>query len=82
MDFSAIRYGFVEALEMEDPSESSSVPSEQDIETPLAGQGCRLVVLHLLSEGINLPHPSFAHFLLGFSIQAPLSKSVHCILNH
>ena len=61
---------------MEDPSESSDVPTEPDVEIPLAGQGCRLVVLHLLSEGINLPHPSFAHFLLGFSTQAPLSKSV------
>ncbi len=72
--FVAIRHGFVEALEMEDPHDSSSVLADQDGETPHAGQGCRLVVLHLLSEGVNLPHPSFAHFLLGFSIQAPLSK--------
>lgn len=59
---------------MEDSTESPSVSTEQEPETPHAGQGCRLVVLHLLSEGINLPHPSFAHFLLGFSTQAPLSK--------
>lgn len=70
----AIRHGFVEALEMEDTSDSSNVSAEQESDTPNAGQGCRLVVLHLLSEGINLPHPSFAHFLLGFSTQAPLSK--------
>jgi hypothetical protein len=59
---------------MEDPHDSSSIPADQDGETLYAGQGCRRVVLHLLSEGVNLPHPSFAHFLLGFSIQAPLSK--------
>ncbi|KAK4018432.1 hypothetical protein OUZ56_000486 [Daphnia magna] len=72
----AIRHGFVEALEMEDPNDSPTVPVDQDGETSYAGQGCRLVVLHLLSEGINLPHPSLAHFLLGFNVQAPLSKTV------
>lgn len=59
---------------MEDPNDSPTVPVDQDGETSIAGQGCRLVVLHLLSEGINLPHPSLAHFLLGFNVQAPLSK--------
>lgn len=70
----AIRHGFVEALEIEDLTDSSTVPADQDGETSYAGQGCRLVVLHLLSEGVNLPHPSLAHFLLGLSVQAPLSK--------
>lgn len=70
----AIRHGFVEALEMEDSSDSSNESQDQESDTLNAGQGCRLVVLHLLSEGINLPHPSFAHFLLGFSTQAPLSR--------
>ncbi|EFX77214.1 hypothetical protein DAPPUDRAFT_247996 [Daphnia pulex] len=31
-------------------------------------------VLHLLSLRVNLPYPSFAPFLPGLSIQAPLSK--------
>lgn len=71
----AIRHGFVEALEMEDSgSDATNVSSEQDGEGTNPGQGCRLVVLHLLSEGVNLPHPSLAHFLLGFNTQAPLSK--------
>ena len=71
----AIRHGFVEALEMEDSgSDAANVPAEQDGESANPGQGCRLVVLHLLSEGVNLPHPSLAHFLLGFNTQAPLSK--------
>ena len=60
---------------MEDSTEMPSTSADQEGgETSNAGQGCRLVVLHLLSEGVNLPHPSFAHFLLGFNIQAPLSK--------
>lgn len=64
-------------MEMEDSTggtESSGTTSEQDGETVNAAQGCRLAVLHLLCEGINLPHPSFAHFLLGFNTQAPLTK--------
>lgn len=77
----AIRYGFVEALEMMDSNESFSVPVEQETEFTNAGQGCRLVVLHLLTEGVNLPHPSLAHFLLGFNTQSPLSKYVCLKLN-
>ena len=61
---------------MEDSTELSSASVDQEPDTLHPGQGCRLVVLHLLSEGINLPHPSFAHFLLGFNTQAPLSKYV------
>lgn len=72
--YTAIRHGFVESLEMEDSGDSSNVSADQESDSTNAGQGCRLVVLHLLGEGINLPHPSFAHFLLGFSTQAPLSK--------
>lgn len=73
----AIRYGFVEALEMEDMGDlSSSSNGDQDGDAGNAGQGCRLVVLHLLCEGVNLPHPSLAHFLLGFNTQSPLSKYV------
>lgn len=71
----AIRYGFVEALEMDDMGDlSSSNNGDQDGDAGNAGQGCRLVVLHLLCEGVNLPHPSLAHFLLGFNTQSPLSK--------
>lgn len=55
-------------------SEASNASAEQDVESVSAGQGSRLVILHLLSEGVNLPHPSLAHFLLGFNTQSPLSK--------
>lgn len=59
---------------MEDSPEVAVTAGDQDSETPNAGQSCRLVVLHILCEGSNLPHPSLAHFLLGFNIQSPLSK--------
>ena len=68
----AIRHGFIEALEMEDSVESE----ETDADAEGAGHGSKLAVLHLLIEGVNLPHPSFAHYLLGFDIHSPLSKCV------
>lgn len=59
---------------MEDSAEQEDPSAQHDAEIPNAGHGCRLVVLHLLNEGVYFPHPSLAHFLLGFNIQAPLSK--------
>ena len=70
----AIRHGFVEAMEMDNSTEQVNLASDSEGEAVNAGHGCRLVVLHLLIEGINFPHPSLSHFLLGFNIQAPLSK--------
>lgn len=69
----ALRHGFIEALEMDDSvSQDENASDEIDANDP--GHGCKLVVLHLLIEGINLPHPSFTHYLLGFDINGPLSK--------
>jgi len=61
-------------MEMDSSTDQASLGSENEGETVNAGHGCRLVVLHLLIEGINFPHPSLSHFLLGLNIQAPLSK--------
>ncbi len=41
--------------------DSSSILADQDDVTP-HGQLRKLLVLHLLSEGVNHPRPSFAHY--------------------
>ena len=76
-----IRHAFIEAMEMDESSlggdqlaaSVADADCAADVETN-AAQACKLVVIHLLIEGVNLPHPSLAHYLLGFEIHAPLNK--------
>ncbi|KAK2720666.1 nuclear pore complex protein Nup205-like isoform X2 [Artemia franciscana] len=57
-----IRHGIVEIL-------------DDAFENEEQGRKVKLCLLKMLQQGVNLPHPSLVHFLLGFSIQKPLQKS-------
>ncbi|XP_052238220.1 nuclear pore complex protein Nup205-like isoform X2 [Dreissena polymorpha] len=73
-------HGFVECLETddaEDDQQTENEIAEQDSETSLAKTriSTRQHLLKLLISSLDLPAPNLAHYLLGFEIRKPVSKT-------
>jgi len=75
-----ILHGFVECLEADDVEDEATADNEiaeLDSEASLAKvhNSTRQYLLKLLISSLDLPAPNLAHYLLGFEIRKPVSKT-------
>ncbi|KAK2179080.1 hypothetical protein NP493_515g00009 [Ridgeia piscesae] len=70
-------HGFVECLECEDPEDVEAEDDllDEDVTVSQVRSATRQNILYLLLASVDLPAPNMAHFLLGYELHKPVSKT-------